>query len=488
MWYQAANRSPGRGESGQILILAALVQVVLIAVVGFGIDYGLLLVERTRLQNAADAASLAGARALVAGVGAGPSAATAAATTFLTLHGYANDADTTVTLTVLPTAAGRPDERMRIEVTRRRETAFIRVIGIEEATVAAVAEAEASRSMIDIFLTLDLTGSMELSGTNDLSQLRRAVVQFVGQFSLTTADPRSPRIGMARWAGIKCGWDRSADWMYGDRYIDLGPGTSEYVGPCSDDVTVLTNLTASAPTLVKLADNTGTGTCPPGMSIFACPLVSWRYTAPVVAGPSTTPLGLRYNGSNLGSYYPTYTGTKLPNAISVLNNGGYYGFATANGGRNDASGEGWARKVVVLMTDGYNELWPVYGNPAGDASPWDGEVVSRAAALKLGPDGTAGTVDDVEVYVVGFFCTPYSTSSSAPQKWCRSRMADTPAPHPCPGPWNQAQASAIDSLLRDVSSSSPGTCDRYFPLRKTEDLPQMFTVLAGQIARGRLTR
>jgi len=210
--------------------------------------------------------------------------------------------------------------------------------------------------------------------------------------------------------------------------------------------------------------------------------------APALVGPATTPLGLRYNGSNLGSYYPTYTGTKLLNAISVLSNGGYYGFASANGGRNDASGEGWARKVVVLMTDGYNELWPVNGNPAGDAFPWDGEVVSRAASLKLGPDSIAGTVDDVEIYVVGFFCTPYSTSSSVPQKWCRSRMADTAAPHPCPGPWNEAQASTIDSLLRDVSSSSPGACDRYFPLRKTEDLPQMFTALAGQIARGRLTR
>ena len=49
-------------------------------------------------------------------------------------------------------------------------------------------------------------------------------------------------------------------------------------------------------------------------------------------------------------------------------------------------------------------------------------------------------------------------------------------------------ASAIDTLLRNVSSSSPGTCDHYFPIKKTEDLPQLFRTLASTIARGRLTQ
>jgi Flp pilus assembly protein TadG len=41
--------------------------IVFIGLIGTGVDYGLFLIEETRLQNALDAASLAGARALIAG-------------------------------------------------------------------------------------------------------------------------------------------------------------------------------------------------------------------------------------------------------------------------------------------------------------------------------------------------------------------------------------------------------------------------------------
>ena len=72
--------------------------------------------------------------------------------------------------------------------------------------------------------------------------------------------------------------------------------------------------------------------------------------------------------------------------------------------------------------------------------------------------------------------------------WCASRIADTSLPHACPGPnWSgiSPTPSVVDGLLKDISSSS-GTCDHYFPIKKTEDLPQRFRVMAGSIARGRL--
>jgi hypothetical protein len=90
-----------------------------------------------------------------------------------------------------------------------------------------------------------------------------------------------------------------------------------------------------------------------------------------------------------------------------------------------------------------------------------------------------------EIYTIGFFCTPYSTSSSS---WCKSRLASTTPPHPCPGPVLPGTASTVDRILRDVSSSAPGACDRYFPIKKTEDLPELFRNLAGAITRGRLTQ
>jgi hypothetical protein len=109
--------------------------------------------------------------------------------------------------------------------------------------------------------------------------------------------------------------------------------------------------------------------------------------------------------------------------------------------------------------------------------------------LKLGPDQQPGTDDDVEIYVVGYFCTPYSSADSS---FCKSRLAGTSSPHPCPGPTypTGATSSAVDDLLVTISSSTAGSCDHYYPLSKTEttSLPQLFSQLAGTISRGQLTQ
>jgi hypothetical protein len=123
------------------------------------------------------------------------------------------------------------------------------------------------------------------------------------------------------------------------------------------------------------------------------------------------------------------------------------------------------------------------------------QVQTLAAHLRAGPDQLAGTADDVEIFVVGYFCTPYSaappgTSASA---FCKSQLAATAYPHPCPGPVYPPSGftpSSIDDLLVSISSSKAGTCDHYYPLSKTEttSLAQLFTALAGTISRGQLTQ
>ena len=49
---------------GNILVLAAVLMVVMLALVAFAIDTGRITLARTQLQTAADAAALAGAQAL----------------------------------------------------------------------------------------------------------------------------------------------------------------------------------------------------------------------------------------------------------------------------------------------------------------------------------------------------------------------------------------------------------------------------------------
>ena len=465
-----------RDESGQILVIAAIAQIVFLALVGFAVDYGFWLLERQRLQNAVDAASLAGARALVDGATPGIDAARATTLDYLDRHGYRADPVTGVSVT-FPLGAGGAVESVAVQVDRRRETFFVRLVGVDEVELGARATAAVDRRMIDIMLSLDLTGSMELNNANDLPQLRDAVVEFVSMVNPSAANPLGAKVGMARFAGVMCSWYR----RNANQTIDLN-APSEYRLPCTDDKSVLHNLTFDRARLLKLAANTGGGACPNGNAAYACPLQSWRFTSPpILTNPygSTTPTGLYDGQLSYPGYTPDFTGTKLPNGVTVVSNAGYYAWSTAKGGRPDA------RKVLVMITDGQNELWPRVGHPAGSIGAWDAEAVAVANTLKLGADGVANTPDDVEIYTIGFFCHPYSGSADS---WCKSTLVNSAPPRACPGPALPAAASSVDRILRDMSSSAPGACDRYFPIRKTENLPDLFRNLAGVITRGRLTQ
>jgi len=264
------------------------------------------------------------------------------------------------------------------------------------------------------------------------------------------------------------------------------------------------------------------------MSGYACPLASWRYTydlVPQVNGTPTTKLGVQDNNSSTS--WTGYTGTKLSNAIKIVNGAttGCYAWATSSSGcptngRNDAmTADGLARKVLVIMTDGFSQAgsqglpsgYPTYttvtGTPTALSAPgsWDDEAIDLAARLKRGPDNNAATTDDnVEIYVVGFFPVPYLNSTSL-TNWARSRAAATgtvaAGTHPCPGPTlptganvnqfsyaSNSVAPGVDEILNNIASSSAGSCDHYFPIAKSEgaQLPQLFRVMAGSIARGRL--
>lgn len=496
-----------RSDSGQVVMITALMMVVFIAFLGTAVDYGFLLADRTALQNATDAASLAAAQTLVAGGAPNTSGAKATALQYLNLHGFQQDASTAIAISFPPTPGNNALQSVAIQVNRNHPTLFMYIIGITSIPMQIDSTASAGIQMVDVMFSLDLTGSMQLSGTNDVQNLQNAVVAFINQMNLDPNNPLGSKVGMARFAGIMCQWVPKSGY---ESFIHLGPGPSEYGGTCSDDMTLLSNLTSDPRPLLQLANASGGVGCPAGMNQYACPLTSWQYTAQAVGTYASTawhpPSGMQYAGQWEGGQglAPAFTGTKEPNGIKVVNNpssgyqpnpsSGYYAWSESNGGRNNLNGEGYAHKVLVLITDGQDELWPVQGNPQsgnGGVNAWDNEWVARANALKAGPDGVVGTPDDVEIYTVGFFCTPYSASSQYPQipsMWCKSQMADM-SPHPCPSAtWNASKASSIDTLLWEVSSSSPGTCDHYFPIRKTEDLPKLFTQLGNAIAWPRLTQ
>jgi Flp pilus assembly protein TadG len=477
-----------RRQPGQILVLFTVFVIILMVLAGSAYDYASIVVDDARLQNAVDAAALAGSNSLSANAalpGTTPIAIASATTAaYLSANGVSTATPGTTVSMVFPASTAIPGlptpvvpqyENIQLTVTRNHPTYFWPLIGINSVTMREVGFAHGARNMVDVMLTLDTTGSEVLTGS--LTSIQQAVGAFVTTMNPTAANTRGPQIGIARFAGIQCQYD---------------PVTGDYNQGCVNDYQLLTPLTNNGPTLLAVANGPSSSPCPVGAyNKGGCPIQHVWYNAADRATTVNSGIGWGYD--------PGFTGTKLPNGFSALGISGTglpYGFgsnyawSTANGGRNDSTPNSPynARKVMVMMTDGQNEMYPLPG-PGGaeTVSNYDTMMQDMATALRKGPDGTAGTYDDVEIYVVGYFCTNY------PSGFCQSALAAV-TPHGCPGPIYPPPGmttSAIDDKLNQLTSSTPGSCDHYYPLGKTEtiqSLPGLFQALAGRISRGQLTQ
>jgi Flp pilus assembly protein TadG len=134
-------------ERGLTVPLVALFLVVLIVMAALAIDMGLLYTARTSAQHAADAAALAGAFTFVATPNATSSDATSAALTSATensiLGTFVTPPEVKVTQVLTPNST-QPG-RVTVNITRNIDTAFARVIGVNQQPVTVIATAEASR-------------------------------------------------------------------------------------------------------------------------------------------------------------------------------------------------------------------------------------------------------------------------------------------------------------------------------------------------------
>ena len=124
-------------ESGQIIVLVAILMVGLVAVVGLVTDGGLVFSQRRDLQNVADAAALAGAMQIdqdayraSGAVALDEPAARQAAEEYL-------GAEANLTYSVLVQPA-----RVEVSVSRQASTGFLKVIGIDSFEISASASAE----------------------------------------------------------------------------------------------------------------------------------------------------------------------------------------------------------------------------------------------------------------------------------------------------------------------------------------------------------
>jgi hypothetical protein len=181
--------------------------------------------------------------------------AEAAAVTYLGQNGFATATPGTNIVITFPTSTpvgiNPPSaiiENLELKVTRAHPTAFWPLIGISSVNLRGAGSAGAARNMLDVMLTLDTTGSLVLSSNlydytvgSGGTTIVDAAQAFSNAMVSPVPDPRGPKVGIARYAGVKCSWvDASADGNM-DTYTATSP-VSEYRTPCIDDETVLTPL------------------------------------------------------------------------------------------------------------------------------------------------------------------------------------------------------------------------------------------------------
>ncbi|NLJ31883.1 MAG: hypothetical protein GX424_09845 [Clostridiales bacterium] len=123
-------------ENGQAAVLLALVFIVLLGFVALTMDIGRATVEKSDLQNAADASALAGAQSLP-----DSSAAISAATSYAQKNGVENSKIQVVT------PYKGDSKKVEVVCTRTVEYTFARVLGYQSTTVTV--KAVASRSGVE---------------------------------------------------------------------------------------------------------------------------------------------------------------------------------------------------------------------------------------------------------------------------------------------------------------------------------------------------
>ncbi len=217
---RCGNRGKVRDESGQVLVLATIMMVVLIAIAGFAIDVGHAYLVQRQLQASTDAAALAGALDL-------PDSAVA----IQTARDYgpepgkrnAPNSNDNAVITVQTkcvtaivtgcTPANGQVNSISVKSTSVVKTVFAKVIGFDSITVNATATACSPCSVkpLDIMLVLDRTGSMcqksngadDHPACTDLANAREGMKTFLGLMNPTfhhvglTVLPPAASVGQA---------------------------------------------------------------------------------------------------------------------------------------------------------------------------------------------------------------------------------------------------------------------------------------------------
>ncbi len=402
-----------RDERGQILVLVGLTAVALFAIIGIAVDVGRVFVTRAQLSRAVDAAALSGVLDL-------PSISTAQATAM----SYIAENEPTASASV---NANCGDNCLHVTASKDVGMYFLRVIGIGSVTVNAAAKAGFGIQPIDVYLSIDATGSMGTNppcNSNDnnagcpIWEAKNAAKAFVD--TLIGATPSGyTLIGTGPFRGC---------------YRPPKPAASSI---CVDVATQVTNLTSNKTTLnnginaINAIGGSGTNICN-GMI----------QGQTVLYGPGS------HTQANTRRYLVI-----LSDGDNTYNNYSYQA--------SPASPPGLCRP----NTSPQNSDGNVSSNCLG-AQTREREIDTKTYSFANTLKGL-----NVEIYIVGFGVCGATNATVFTPAQCSSQIGN--ADH---------DNTADRRLNKCLASSTTGTNDHYFEAATAADLPAIFTQIAQQIA------
>lgn len=178
-----------RDRRGNVIMLSAFYIMVLLAVIGSGVDLGRAYASRTRMQHACDAAVLAGRRAMTAG--SVDSAVTAEVTKFFNFN-FPQRAFGTSAFT--PTVSSAPGSAQTVVLTAASTSpvTVMKIFGFSALPISVTCNAKQDFVNTDVVLVLDTTGSMKDPATpsdtvSKIAGVRNAVLALYDQLAPTQA-------------------------------------------------------------------------------------------------------------------------------------------------------------------------------------------------------------------------------------------------------------------------------------------------------------
>ncbi len=460
-----------RESRGQVLPVIALLLVVLLGMIGLGVDIGRIYMEKAQLSRAVDAAALAGTVELPDTALAETEARDYLAYNMPRATFQTPDIDV-------------PNQKVTIRATSRVNTIFLRVLGISHFDVEGEAQAGAS-SLGDADLPLDVTVLLDDTGTMrsgcSLTQVTTP--------SASQASPVCP-IGLTRNAAKD--------------FLNVLAQSGSL--PVSTNVGFLSFRACYASTNINPRNEPNTAAAP-WNSLRGCV----KFSDTIALSNSVATISSRIDTMRGAGGYP---GTNL-----------CLGFAQANLNIFGAGSRADARKVLVILTDGENRYSdfaeqnnPVpdsqpttnrfLANPAPDTYPssvtdtndtpasdgtvnncWPSSPNQNSTAYGTDYDGRTNTLDvktlgqaddlkdeNVEIFVVGFGVNGAADPGTTCDTAMRARVGTFSARHTT----GAGDTQGDRELAKCLASSKDGTNDHYFETNAS-GLSDVFTYIANVV-------